>query len=126
MHTGIPFLNPTLEGTTYFKRPGNYEIVFVEVPSYARGIDKLYSDAGDPAGWDKRFVMSFAPDQTYNGHRTIVIRLVQRVRGMIDHEDVQIDPRTWTIEKMTYFYYNGGTIALEQTYRSEGRFQDLR
>ena len=58
MHTGIPFLNPTLEGTTYFKRPGNYEVVFTKVPSYAHGIEKLYSDAGDPVNWEQRFVMS--------------------------------------------------------------------
>ena len=58
--------------------------------------------------------MSLAGEQTYNGHQTLVVRLVQRVRGMIDHEDVLVEPKGWTIEKMTYYYYNGGTIALRR------------
>ena len=44
---------------------------------------------------------------------------------MIDHEDVLVDPRSWTIEKLTYFYYNGGRIELEQSYRAEGGFNVL-
>ena len=122
LHTGIPFLNPTLEGTTYFKRPSNYEVVFTKVPPYAKGIDKLYSDIGDPGAWEKRFTMTLAGDTLVNGRRDIVLRLVQRVRGMIDHEDVAVDPQSWTIDKMTYYYYNGGVISLSQTFRSEGEY----
>lgn len=122
LHTGIPFLNPTLEGTTYFKRPSNYEVVFTKVPSYAKGLDKLYSDIGDPAAWEKRFTMSLGGEQIINGRHDTVLRLVQRVRGMIDHEDVAIDPQTWTVDKMTYYYYNGGVISLTQTFRSEGEY----
>ena len=125
LHTGIPFLNPTLEGTTYFKRPDNYEVVFTKVPSYAHGIDKLYSDIGDPSSWEKRFIITSDREQVYNGHRDIVLRLVQRVRGMIDHEDVFIDPQAWTVERLTYRYYNGGEISLEQTFRDEGGFNVL-
>ena len=125
LHTGIPFLNPTLEGTTYFKRPSNYEVVFTKVPPYAKGIDKLYSDIGDPSAWEKRFTMALAGDTFINGRRDLVLRLVQRVRGMIDHEDVAIDPQSWTIDKMTYYYYNGGTISLSQTFRYEGEYSVL-
>jgi outer membrane lipoprotein-sorting protein/anti-anti-sigma regulatory factor len=125
MRTGIPFLNPALEGTTYFKRPDNYEVVFTRVPSYAHGIEKLYSDIGDPASWQKRYAITVTGEQTYNGHRDVALRLVQRVRGMIDHEDVLVDARAWTIDKMTYYYYDGGVITLEQAYRNEGGFSVL-
>ncbi|MBV8150761.1 MAG: STAS domain-containing protein [Candidatus Eremiobacteraeota bacterium] len=125
LHTGIPFLNPTLEGTTYFKRPNNYEVVFTRVPSYAKGIDKLYSDSGDPSLWEKRFTISYAGTQTVNGHEDVVLRLVQRVRGMIDHEDVAIDTQRYVIEQMTYHYYNGGVISLDEAYRDEGGFTVL-
>ena len=125
LHTGIPFLNPTLEGTTYFKRPDNYEVVFTKVPSYAKGIDKLYSDIGDPSSWGKRYEMTPLGEVSVDGHRDLGLRLVQRVRGMIDHEDVAIDPQRWVVERMNYYYYNGGTIQLDQTFREESGFTVL-
>ena len=125
LHTGIPFLNPALEGTTYFKRPDRYEVIFTKVPAYAKGFEKLYSDIGDPAAWEKRFVLSVDGERTYKGHKDVVLRLVQRVRGMIDHEEVLIDPRSWIVEQMSYHYYSGGTITLQQTFREEGPFSVL-
>src|SRR5580658_1991595 len=44
LHTGIPFLNPTFEGMTYFKQPDRHEVVFTKSPSYAKGFEQLYSD----------------------------------------------------------------------------------
>ena len=32
LHTGIPFLNPTFEGTTYYKQPDRHEVVFTKSP----------------------------------------------------------------------------------------------
>ena len=125
LHTGVPFLNPALEGTTYFKRPDNYEVVFTKVPSYAKGLEQLYTDIGDPSEWNKKFTITLAGDEQFQNHRDIVLRLVQRVRGMIDHENVLIDPQDWTIVKFTYYYYNGGTISLEQSYRQEDGFTVL-
>ncbi|MBV8074354.1 MAG: hypothetical protein JO140_02910 [Candidatus Eremiobacteraeota bacterium] len=125
LHTGIPFLNPTLEGTTYFKRPDHYEVIFTKVPPYARGFDKLYSDIGDPANWEKRFVLTVAGEREHNGHRDVVLNLVQRVRGQIEHEDVLVDTSRWTVDEMTYYYYNGGTITLQQVYRDEGGYNIL-
>ena len=125
LHTGIPFLNPVLEGTTYYKRPDRYEVVFTKVPAYASGFQKLYSDIGDPAGWDKRFVISVAGERSFAGHNDVVLRLVQRVRGMIEHEEVLVDPQRWAVDQMSYHYYNGGAITLDQTFRSEGGFSVL-
>lgn len=113
---------PKLDGKTYFKRPNNYEVVFERVPAYARGFEKMYTDIGDPSNWEKRFVITVLGERTVNGHTDIELKLVQRVRGMIDHENVLVDPAAWQIDAMEYHYYNGGTIVMMQKYREEGPF----
>ena len=121
----FPYVSQRLTGTTYFKRPDSFEVVFDKVPSYAKGFDKLYSDIDDPTGWSKRFDLSLAGERIVAGHRDYVVRLVQKVRGMIDHEEVAIDPATWHIDSMAWYYYNGGTIAMDQSYQRVGSFDVL-
>ena len=121
----FPYASQHLLGTTYFKRPNNFEVVFDSVPAYAKGFDKLYSDIDDPTSWPRRFDMSFAGSREIGGHRDVVLRLVQKVRGMIDHEDVAVDPATWHIDAMEWHYYNGGTIAMSQDYQKVGGFEVL-
>ena len=113
---------PKLDGKTYFKRPNNYEVVFESVPSFAKGFEKMYTDIGDPSNWEKRFAINVVGERTVNGHTDIELKLVQRVRGMIDHENVLVDPAAWQIDAMEYHYYNGGTIVMTQKYREEGPF----
>ncbi|MFN2461103.1 MAG: hypothetical protein ABR591_10510 [Candidatus Velthaea sp.] len=112
--TSFPFLRQHLDGSTYFKRPNNYEVVFDRVPSYAKGFEKLYSDIGDPSNWEKKFVVTYAGERQFENRKDLELRLVQRVRGMIDHETVLIDPNGWTIDQMEYHYYNGGVITMTQ------------
>jgi hypothetical protein len=116
----FPFLAPQLEGTTYFKRPNNFEVVFDRVPSYAKGFERLYADIGDPSSWERRFNLSVVGDRTVNGHRDVVIRLVQKVRGMIDHQDVAIDASTWHVDEMAWHYYTGGVISMTQAFQDVG------
>jgi hypothetical protein len=123
--TSFPYLHERLDGTTYFKRPSNYEVVFDRVPWYARGFDKLYTDVGDPAGWQRRFVVTYAGLQSYDGHSDVVLRMVQRVRGMIDHETVLVDPGSWAIDEIRYDYYNGGTITMTQQFRDVAGYRLL-
>ncbi len=122
----FPYLTQHLEGTTYYKRPDNYEVVFSEVPSYARGFDKLYTDVGDPSGWEKRYVISLVGEKEVGHHQDLVLRLVQRVRGMIDHEDVLVDTRAWHVDNIEWDYYNGGVITMSQEYESIAGFSVLR
>ena len=110
----FPYISQHLEGSTYFKRPANYEVVFDRVPSYAKGFEKLYSDVGDPANWEQRFVISYAGIEQFENRSDIALHMVQRVRGMIDHETVLIDPSGWTIDRIRYDYYNGGVITMTQ------------
>jgi hypothetical protein len=121
----FPFIGQHLDGTTYFKRPANYEVVFDRVPSYAKGFEKLYSDVGDPSNWERRFVVTYAGEQQFENRTDIVLHLVQRVRGMIDHETVMIDPNAWTIDQIRYDYYNGGTITMTQHFSDIGGYTML-
>ena len=113
---------PKLDGKTYFKRPNNYEVALERVPSYAKGFEKMYTDIGDPSNWEKRFVITVVGERVVDGHKDIELKLVQRVRGMIDHENVLVDPIAWQIDAMEYHYYDGGTIVMTQKFREEGPF----
>jgi anti-sigma B factor antagonist len=121
----FPYVSQHLQGTSYYERPDNYEIVFDGVPSYAKGFDKLYTDIGDPSSWPARFNMTLLGQESVAGHSDVVVRLVQKVRGMIDHEDVRVDPAAWHIDEMEWHYYNGGTIAMTQEYENVGGFTVL-
>lgn len=114
----FPFLRQHLDATTYYKRPANYEVVFDHLPSYAKGFEKLYTDIGDPANWERRFVITALPETEFNHHRALALRMVQRVRGMIDHETVLINPDNWTIDQIRYDYYNGGSITMSQAFEN--------
>jgi hypothetical protein len=121
----FPFIGQHLDGSTYFKRPANYEVVFDRVPSYAKGFEKLYSDVGDPSNWEQRFVVTYEGEQPFGNRTDIALHMVQRVRGMIDHETVLIDPNAWTIDQIRYDYYNGGAITMTQHFSQIGGYTML-
>jgi anti-anti-sigma regulatory factor len=121
----FPYLADRLSGTAYFKQPDRFEVVFQSVPAAAKGFDRLYSDIDDPTAWERRFDLSYVGEKAIDGHSDVVLRLVQKVRGMIDHEDVAIDPATWHVDSMEWHYYNGGTIAMTQQYRDAGGYDVL-
>jgi hypothetical protein len=120
--TSFPFYRTHLDGTTYYKRPANYEIVFDRMPRLAQGFEKLFADVGDPSGWEKRFAITYAGNAPFRSRSDIVLHLVQRVRGMIDHETVLVDPESWTIDSIRYDYYNGGHITMTQSFADVGGY----
>ncbi len=120
--TSFPWYAPSLVGTTYFKRPNSYEVVFRSVPFWAKGFDKIYTDAGDPSSWNARFVVEVRGERTIEGRRDIELRMVQRVRGQIDHETIFVDPARWVVDRVEYAYYNGGSIVLDQRFREQDGF----
>ncbi|HEY0381735.1 MAG TPA: hypothetical protein VGC72_06000 [Candidatus Elarobacter sp.] len=123
--TSFPFIRQHLDGTTYYKKPSNYEVVFDRVPPLAKGFDKMFADVGDPANWQKRFAVTYQGEREYQGRKDIELKLVQRVRGMIDHETVLVDPNAWTIDSIRYDYYNGGHITMTQTFREVAGYSML-
>jgi len=123
--SSFPFVREHLDATAYYQRPSNYEVVFDKLPPYARGFEKLYTDVGDPSNWERRFVITNSGDVPFEQHQDIALTLVQRVRGMIDHETVLVDPATWSIDQIRYDYYNGGSITMSQSFRDIGGYRLL-
>jgi anti-anti-sigma factor len=121
----FPYFWQHLDGTTYFKRPDNFEVVFDRVPSYAKGFEKLYSDIGDPTNWHKRFEIVRAGERVVGGHRDIVLRLTLIQRGQVSYEEVMVDPEKWHIDQMEWHYYNGGFISMSQDFKQQGEFMVL-
>jgi hypothetical protein len=118
--TSFPYIRQHLDATTYYKRPSNYEVVFDRVPSYAKGFEKLFADVGDPSSWAKRFALSYEGESEFHGHKDAQLRLVQKVRGMIDHETVLVDTAAGTVDQIRYDYYNGGHITMTQAFENVG------
>ena len=121
----FPFYAPKLDGTSYFKRPDNYQVVFTRVPPFAHGLDHFFSDLADPSTWERRFEMTVVGEPVLNGRRTIEMRLVAKVRGMIDHTNVYLDPSNYEVSEIEWHYYNGGVIAMSQYFRNEGGYSVL-
>jgi len=121
----FPFYSPKLDGTSYFKRPDNYQVVFDRVPPFARGLDHFFSDLADPSTWERRFDITVEGRPEVNGRRVIQMKLVAKIRGMIDHTDTYVDPGTYEVVRLQWHYYNGGVITMDQTYRSVGTFNML-
>ncbi len=122
----FPFLSPKLDGTTYFKRPGNYEVVFTKVPSYAKGFEKLFNDVGDPQSWQKDENVTFEGMQQLNGRPMLTLNMTKKIHSTIlDHAVAYVDPQSYELWQMEWHYTSGGTIVMRQWYRSEGPFSVL-
>lgn len=122
----FPFLSPKLDGTTYYKRPDNFEVVFDRVPSYAKGFERLFTDIGDPLGWEKDQNVTFEGTQTLNGRPMLVLRLTKKIHSTIlDHSIAYVDPQSFELWQMEWHYTSGGAVTMRQWYRSEGSYSVL-
>jgi hypothetical protein len=119
----FPYFREHLDGTASFQRPSSYRIDLQRVPAYAKGFSRLSAELADPGSWERKYVLSFVGFRAIDDREDIVMRLVQRIRGQIDHEDVVVNPIRWEVDAMEYHYYNGGTIAMRQHFESIGRFR---
>lgn len=116
----FPFLAPNLSGTSYYKSPGRYEIVFDRVPSYAHGITKLFGDIGDPAGWMKTSTIRYDGVRTVDGHAYYTLDMVKKVRSdQVKQALAFVDPATSEVARMEWHYYNGGSIIMTQSFRQQ-------
>ena len=122
----FPFLSPKLDGTTYFKRPNSYEVVFSKVPSYAKGFGKLFNDVGDPLAWERDQNVTFEGTQDLYGRPMLVLSMTKKIHSSIlDHTVAYIDPQSYELWQMEWHYTSGGMITMRQWYRSEGSFSVL-
>jgi hypothetical protein len=119
----FPWLSPKLDGTAYFKRPDNYEIVFDRVPSYAHGINKLFGNIGDPVAWQRDWNVDYRGLENLDGHPELTLRLTKKIYSDQTTDTIAyVDPATYQVVRMDFHYTNGGTITMTQTYRNEGRY----
>jgi hypothetical protein len=113
MHS-FPFLATTLDGTASYQRPGKYTVNFNSVPELASAFQNVSGDIGDPAAWDQKYVVTLDPSTRSAPTNTVVLRLVQRTKGQIDHELAYVDTSNATVTNMDWFYYSGGKITMSQ------------
>jgi len=119
----FPWLSPKLDGTSYFKRPDNYLVVFDRTPSYAHGIDKLFGDIGDPAAWEKDSNIVFDGTQNVDGHALLALRMTKKIYSDQMKDSVAyVDPSTFQVVRMDWHYRNGDTITMTQTFKDQGPY----
>jgi outer membrane lipoprotein-sorting protein len=119
----FPFLAPKLDGTSYYRRPDTYEVVFDRVPSYAKGFTKLFNDIGDPATWQREQNISVEGVRTLDGRPTIVLRLTKKIHSTIlDHTLAYVDASSYTLTRMEWYYTSGGKITMSQQYARQDGF----
>jgi hypothetical protein len=119
----FPFLAPVLEGTSYFKRPDNYEVVFDRVPGYAKGFEKIFNDVADPQHWQNDQNVDLRGTQVVDGRRYYVLYLTKKVHSdIIDHATAFVDPATYELTRMEWHYTDGGKIVMTQQYQRQGDY----
>ena len=119
----FPFLAPVLAGTSYFKRPDNYEVVFDRVPGYAKGFEKIFNDVADPERWEVEQNVELRGTQVVDGHRYYVLYLTKKIHSdILDHTLAFVDPSTYELARMEWHYTSGGSIVMTQQYRTQGGY----
>ena len=122
MHT-FPWLAPKLDGTAYFKRPDNYEVVFDRVPSYAHGITHLFGDIADPWGWRKLWNVSYVGTVQMDGRSYDELAMTKKIHSdQIKQTLAFVDKQSFQVARMEWDYTNGGKIVMTQTYRADGPY----
>ncbi|MGC1381081.1 MAG: hypothetical protein WA814_08680 [Candidatus Baltobacteraceae bacterium] len=117
----FPFLAPKLDGTSYYRRPDTYVVVFDSVPSYARGFQRLFDDIGNPDAWEKDENISIDGTSLLDGRQTIVLRLTKKIHSdILDHVLAYVDPSTYALDEMQWYYTSGGKITMSQEFRQQG------
>jgi len=123
MRTNLPFVDPNLDGTAYYKRPDNFAVVFDRVPSYGKGFQKLFDDVGDPTAWEKDSNIKLVGIQQLDGHPMIVLDLTKKIYSDQTKDTVvYVDPATYELAEMQWNYTNGDVIVMKQTYSVENGF----
>ncbi len=119
----FPYLAPKLDGTSYYKRPDAYEIVFDRVPGYAKGFGKIFNDVGDPGAWGKDQDISYQGTALLNGRPMLVLRMTKKIRSdILAYTLAYIDPQSYELAQMEWHYTSGGKITMTQSYRREGTY----
>jgi hypothetical protein len=110
LHT-FPFVRKTLHGDAYFKRPSRMEIVFTDLPAFAKRFSNLYVGLGTPRDWERKF--SIAAVNVPGGHPYLILT-PRASGGRLRHVDVYVDPASWLPARIVWTYVDG-RIEMVQT-----------
>ena len=112
----FPFLRKTVHGQAYFKRPSKMEIVFTDLPVFARRFKNLYVGLGTPAEWGAKFTIDAARETLPDGRTAIYLIMIPRKGDRrLQHVDVHVDPISSLPERIVWTYRDG-TIEMKQTF----------
>lgn len=121
----FPFLAPSLEGTSYYKRPDKHAVVFDSVPSYAKGFEKLFNDVADPSAWKLDSNVLDKGEVKIDGYPRPLIELymTKKIYSTILTDAIAyVDPSNYELVEMVWNYRSGGKIVMRQWYREQGRY----
>lgn len=122
-HTNIPFYSPALEGTAYYKRPGSFAVIFDRVPGYLKGFQQIFTDAGDPAQWERDSNIKLAGTVPLDGRPMLELVMTKKIYSdQITNTIAYVDPDTYELVEIDWHYTNGDAIVLKQYYTSENGF----
>lgn len=122
----FPYLSPKLDGTSYYKRPDTYVVVFDRMPGYARSFGRLFNDVGNPLAWERDQNVAVDGTVWLNGRETIILRLTKKIHSdILDHTLAYVDAASYALERMEWYYTSGGKITMSEQYRLEGNYYVL-
>jgi hypothetical protein len=124
--TSFPYLAPKLDGTSYYKRPDFYVVVFDRLPSSARNFGRLFNEVGNSRAWQKDENIVLDGTSWLNGRPAIVLRLTKKIHSdILDHTLAYVDATDFSLVRMEWYYTSGGKITMSQQYRDEGTYSVL-
>jgi hypothetical protein len=107
----FPYLRKTVHGNAYFKRPARMELVFTDLPPYARSFSNLYVGLGTPSDWEKKFTITAADDPaTREPYLVLTPRVTER---RLREVDVYVDQAVPLPERIVW-QYRDGRIEMHQ------------
>jgi|HubBroStandDraft_4_1064222.scaffolds.fasta_scaffold00018_10 hypothetical protein len=119
----FPFFAPKLDGTSYYERPDFYVVVFDRMPGYARGFQRLFNDIGNPRAWEKDQNITVDGMAWLGDRQAIVLRLTKKIHSdILDHTLAYVDPSSYALLQMEWYYTSGGKITMSQQYRAQGSY----
>jgi hypothetical protein len=119
----FPYFAPKLDGTSYFKRPGFFVVVFDRMPGYARGFGRLFNDIGNPLAWERDQNVTVNGMAWLENRPVLVLRLTKKIHSdILDHTLAYVDPTDYSLLQMEWYYTSGGKITMTQQYRMQGNY----
>lgn len=109
----FPYVRKTLHGNAFFKRPARMQLVFRDLPSYAKNWSNLYVGLGTPTDWERKFTLASAVDPaTRESYLVLTPRVAER---RLREVDLYVDPGA-NLPNRIVWAYRDGRIEMRQRF----------